>query len=119
MPQQQLSEFEIISPTTAARIQSWTRGAHLTATDPPSPSSSSSISRRHSVPPTPSPRSETFDVRMMPAPPVPQVHVHLAEPRPVLHRKQSHVASLHSWANSNQDVESQVGFRADDRDERS
>lgn len=120
--QQQVPEFDIISPTTAvkmARIQSWTRGAQLTASDPHSPSSSTGTSRRHSMPPTPSPRSEAFDVRMMPAPAVPQVHVHLAEPRPVLHHKHSHAASLHSWENSNQDVESRAGLRADDRDERS
>lgn len=119
--QQQLAGFDIISPTTAtkmARIQSWTRGAQLTASDPHSPSSSSSTSRRHSMPPTPSPRSEAFDVRMMPAPAIPQVQVHLAEPRPVLHHKHSHAASLHSLANS-QDVESQAGLRVDDRDERS
>ncbi|KAG8714975.1 hypothetical protein FRC11_006305 [Ceratobasidium sp. 423] len=115
------TEFELVSPSTnakMARIQSWNRGAQLTASDSPqSPSSASTVSRRHSVPPPTSPRSEAFDVRMMPAPPVPQVHVHLAEPRPVLHHKHSHAASLHSWGS--QDLESQVRLHANDRDERS
>ncbi|ELU43402.1 leucine rich repeats (2 copies) domain-containing protein [Rhizoctonia solani AG-1 IA] len=121
--QQSLSSLDLMSPSTAtkiARIQSWSRGAQLTAHEPHSPhspSSASTVSRRHSVPPTTSPRSEAFDVRMMPAPPVPQVHVHLAEPRPVLHHKHSHAASLHSWGS--QDIESQVGLRLNDADERS
>ncbi|KAH7335493.1 hypothetical protein B0J17DRAFT_77957 [Rhizoctonia solani] len=121
MQQQHSSELELTSPSIAtkmARIQSWNRGAQLTASDPrspQSPSSASTISRRHSVPPSSSPRSETFDVRVMPAPPVPQVHIHLAEPRPVLHHKHSHAASLHSWGS--QDLESQAGLRANDRDE--
>lgn len=122
MQQQHSSEVEFMSPTTVtkmARIQSWNRGAQLTASDPhspQSPSSASTVSRRHSVPPSTSPRSEAFDVRVMPAPPVPQVHIHLAEPRPVLHHKHSHAASLHSWGS--QDLESQVGLRANDHDER-
>ncbi|CUA70711.1 hypothetical protein RSOLAG22IIIB_04307 [Rhizoctonia solani] len=118
--QQPSSEFELMSPAKMARIQSWNRGAQLTASDPrspQSPSSASTVSRRHSVPPSTSPRSETFDVRMMPAPPIPQVQIHLVEPRPVLHHKHSHAASLHSWGS--QDLESQVGLRAIDRDERS
>ncbi|GAB1518450.1 hypothetical protein RhiTH_001509 [Rhizoctonia solani] len=121
--QQSLSSLDLMSPSTAtkiARIQSWSRGAQLTAHEPHSPhspSSASTVSRRHSAPRTASPRSEAFDVRMMPAPPVPQVHVHLAEPRPVLHHKHSHAASLHSWGS--QDIESQVGLRPNDADERS
>ncbi|CAE6359203.1 unnamed protein product [Rhizoctonia solani] len=121
--QQSLSSLDLMSPSTAtkiARIQSWNRGAQLTAHEPHSPrspSSASTVSRRHSAPPTASPRSEAFDVRMMPAPPVPQVHVHLAEPRPVLHHKHSHAASLHSWGSH--DLESQVGLRPSDIDERS
>ena len=107
---QQPTQFEIISAT---RLQSWEHGAQVTAADPLSPSTSSTISRRHSSPTSPSPRSEAFDVRMMPAPPVPQVQIHLAEPRPVLHHKTSHSASLHSWDNSNQDVESQFRLRDD------
>ncbi|CAE6402798.1 unnamed protein product [Rhizoctonia solani] len=122
MQQQQIpsSELELMSPTKMARIQSWNRGAQLTASDPrspQSPSSASTVSRRHSVPPSSSPRSETFDVRMMPAPPIPQVQIHLVQPRPVLHHKHSHAASLHSWGS--QDLESQVGLRVNDRDERS
>ncbi|KDN47041.1 hypothetical protein RSAG8_03818, partial [Rhizoctonia solani AG-8 WAC10335] len=122
MQQQQpsSSEFELMTPAKMARIQSWNRGAQLTASDPhspQSPSSASTVSRSHSVPPSTSPRLESFDVRMMPAPPVPQVQIHLVEPRPVLHHKHSHAASLHSWASH--DIESQVGLRANDRDERS
>ncbi|CAE6468397.1 unnamed protein product [Rhizoctonia solani] len=122
MQQQQIpsSEFELMSPAQMARIQSWNRGAQLTASyprSPQSPSSASTVSRRHSVPPSSSPRSEIFDVRMMPAPPIPQVQIHLVEPRPVLHHKHSHAASLHSWGS--QDLESQVGLRANDHDERS
>lgn len=114
--QQGISGFDLISPTTAtkmARIQSWQRGARLTASEPHSPASSTATTRRHSASPI-SPPSGPFDVRVMPAPPVPTVQVHLAEPRPVLHHKHSHAASLHSWE---QDVESQR-LRAD-RDERS
>ncbi|CAE6455967.1 unnamed protein product [Rhizoctonia solani] len=122
MQQHPPTELELMSPSTTAkmaRIQSWNRGAQITASDlqsPQSPSSASTVSRRHSVPPSSSPRSEAFDVRMMPAPPVPQVHVHLAEPRPVLHHKHSHAASLHSWGS--QDLESRVGMRDNDRDDR-
>jgi hypothetical protein len=119
MSQQDHPELDIVSPRTAtkiARIQSWQRGAQLTASEPHSPATTASTSRRHSMPPA-TPSSAGFDVRVMPAPAVPQVQVHLVEPRPVLHHKRSHVASLHSW--ENHDLESQAGLRPSDRDERS
>ncbi|KAG9104236.1 hypothetical protein FRC06_004220 [Ceratobasidium sp. 370] len=111
-------QIELLSPTTTAkmsRIQSWQRGAQLQASEPHSPASASTTSPHQSATSPVSP----FDVRVMPAPPVPQVQMHVAEPRPVLHHTHSHVASLHSWDGGNDDVESRAGLRAGDRDETS
>jgi predicted nucleic acid-binding Zn ribbon protein len=110
-------QIEILSPTTTAkmtRIQSWQRGASLQSSEPHSPASATS--RRHSIA---SPNAPSFDVRVMPAPAVPQVQVHLAEPRPVLYHTHSHVASLHSWDGTPEDLESRAGLRTDDQTERS
>ncbi|QRV88683.1 translocation protein Sec72 [Ceratobasidium sp. AG-Ba] len=109
-------QVELLSPATTAkmaRIQSWQRSAQLQASEPHTPVSATSTTRRHSAP---SPVSSAFDVRVMPAPAVPQVQVHLAEPRPVLHHTHSHVASLHSWDGANEDLESRAGLRMGDRD---
>ncbi|KAG8683219.1 hypothetical protein FRC08_014462, partial [Ceratobasidium sp. 394] len=109
-------QIELLSPTTTAkmsRIQSWQRGAQLQAAEPHSPASASTTTRRQSAT---SPVSASYDVRVMPAPPVPQVQMHVAEPRPVLHPTHSHVASLHSWSDGSEDVESRAGLRAGDRD---
>ncbi|KAG8704836.1 hypothetical protein FRC09_003304 [Ceratobasidium sp. 395] len=98
-----------------SRIQSWQRGAQLQASEPHSPASATTSRRPSAISPT----TSTFDVRVMPAPPVPQVQVHVVEPRPVLHTTHSHVASLHSWDGASEDIESRAGLRGGDQDERS
>jgi len=111
-------QIELLSPTTTAkmsRIQSWQRSAQLQASGPHSPASASTMGRQSAT----SPVSPPSDVRVMPAPPVPQVQMHLVEPRPVPHRTHSHVASFYSWDGGNGDVESRAGLRAGDRDETS